>query len=296
MISYSSSRIAPDDLLTLLTVARLGKYTAAAHVLGVNHTTVSRRIAALEKSVGEPVLANSPDGWEVTLAGEQLLTAAEAVEAALESASRVRGGSGVAGVVRLVAPEGFVDYGGFDKIMGLQRAYRDVQIDLITATQRASKYRSGVDVEIVVGKPEAPHCALQKLGSYALELYVSEDYAAAHGVPTSIAELSDHRFVFYPEHSLGVDGLEGVPAQFPKPAGFFRSNSVRLHVAATRAGIGVGLLPNYAAEGLVRVVPEFSAPMEYWAVVRNESVRRPVVVQVVRALVHIYGAQVERTR
>ena len=75
MIS-ARSRIAPDDLLTLLTVARLGKYTAAAQVLGVNHTTVSRRIAALEKSVGEPVLASSPDGWEVTQAGEQLISAA----------------------------------------------------------------------------------------------------------------------------------------------------------------------------------------------------------------------------
>ena len=141
MIS-ARSRIAPDDLLTLLTVARLGKYTAAAQVLGVNHTTVSRRIAALEKSVGEPVLASSPDGWEVTQAGEQLISAAEAVETALEEAGKVRGMSGVSGVVRIAAPEGFVDYGGFDRIMALQKAYPDVQIDLVTATQRASKYRS----------------------------------------------------------------------------------------------------------------------------------------------------------
>ena len=57
-----SLRIAPDDLLALLAVARLGKYTAAATSMGVNHTTVSRRIAALEKAVGERVLAASPDG------------------------------------------------------------------------------------------------------------------------------------------------------------------------------------------------------------------------------------------
>ena len=49
-------RIAPDDLLALLAVARLGKYTAAAASMGVNHTTVSRRIAALEKAVGDRVL------------------------------------------------------------------------------------------------------------------------------------------------------------------------------------------------------------------------------------------------
>src|SRR5699024_925683 len=53
----------PGDLLTLLAVARLGKFTAAAHSLGLNHTTVSRRIAALEKAYGERVLVASPDGW-----------------------------------------------------------------------------------------------------------------------------------------------------------------------------------------------------------------------------------------
>lgn len=291
MIS-ARSRIAPDDLLTLLTVARLGKYTAAAQVLGVNHTTVSRRIAALEKSVGEPVLASSPDGWEVTQAGEQLISAAEAVETALEEAGKVRGMSGVSGVVRIAAPEGFVDYGGFDRIMALQKAYPDVQIDLVTATQRASKYRSGVDVEIVVGEPSAPHSQLQQMGNYSLGLYVSQDYARERGVPETIEDLSQHRFVFYPEHSLGVEGLEGAPAGFPRPAGYFRSNSVRLHVAATRAGIGVGLLPDFASQGLVRVVSEFSAPMEYWAVVRNESARRQVVVEVVRALAHTRSAQV----
>lgn len=291
MIS-AHSRIAPDDLLTLLTVARLGKYTAAAQVLGVNHTTVSRRIAALEKSVGEPVLTNSPDGWEVTRAGQELMPAAEAVEAALEEAGKVRGVTGVSGVVRIAAPEGFVDYGGFDRIMALQKTYPDVQIDLITATQRASKYRSGVDVEVVVGRPSAPHSQVRKLGTYALQLYVSREYAEEHGVPHYIEDLKDHRFVFYPEHSLGVEGLEGAPAEFPRPAGFFRSNSVRLHVAATRAGIGVGLLPDFAADGLVRVVGEYSAPMEYWAVVRNEAARRRVVVEVVRALAHTRSAQV----
>src|SRR5690625_2405628 len=73
MASYapggSGQQIAPEDLLTLLAVARLGKFTAAAHSLGLNHTTVSRRIAALEKAYGERVLVASPDGWELNAAG-----------------------------------------------------------------------------------------------------------------------------------------------------------------------------------------------------------------------------------
>ena len=81
--SGSGQQIAPEDLLTLLAVARLGNFTAAAHSLGLNHTTVSRRIAALEKAYRERVLVAASDGWELSAAGRQLLPIAEDIEAAL---------------------------------------------------------------------------------------------------------------------------------------------------------------------------------------------------------------------
>src|SRR5699024_3731293 len=99
-------RIAPDDLLALLAVARLGRYPAAAATMGVTHTTVSRRTAALERAAGDRVLAASPDGWELTARGRHLLPAAEAVEAALASAAQpdpatARSTGAVIGTVRV---------------------------------------------------------------------------------------------------------------------------------------------------------------------------------------------------
>ena len=61
----------PDDLLILLAVSRSGKFTTAAQALGLNHTTVSRRIAALEKALGGRVLARAAGGWEVTELGAE---------------------------------------------------------------------------------------------------------------------------------------------------------------------------------------------------------------------------------
>src|SRR5699024_11299948 len=88
MASYapggSGQQLAPEDLLTLLAVARLGKFTAAAHSLGLNHTTVSRRIAALEKAYGERVLVASHDGWELKAAGQRLLTITEDIVGELD--------------------------------------------------------------------------------------------------------------------------------------------------------------------------------------------------------------------
>src|SRR5690348_18499821 len=73
-------RPSADDLLVLLAVGRSGRYNIAAEELGLNHTTISRRIAALEQAVGGRVLARVGGGSELTDLGRSALSAAEAVE------------------------------------------------------------------------------------------------------------------------------------------------------------------------------------------------------------------------
>lgn len=65
-----------EALMTFLSVARLGRYTAAGEVLGVNHSTVSRRIAALETAMGGRVLVRTAGGWEVTALGRRAVAVA----------------------------------------------------------------------------------------------------------------------------------------------------------------------------------------------------------------------------
>src|SRR5215212_4205525 len=78
--SPTPRRPSADDLLVLLAVGRSGRYNTAAEELGLNHTTISRRIAALEQSIGGRVLARVAGGWELTDLGREALAAAEAVE------------------------------------------------------------------------------------------------------------------------------------------------------------------------------------------------------------------------
>src|SRR6476620_12300635 len=72
-------RPSADDLLVLLAVGRSGRYNSAAEQLGLNHTTISRRIGALEQTIGGRVLARVGSGWELTDLGRQALSAAETV-------------------------------------------------------------------------------------------------------------------------------------------------------------------------------------------------------------------------
>lgn len=285
----SSAPVSPDDLLTLLAVARLGKFTAAAAALGVNHTTISRRIASLEKAVAARVLVQSPDGWELTATGSALIPAAEAVEAALAGAVRAARPEAspadpVVGTIRLAAPEGFVVHYALPALARLQRSHAGLQLEVLTATQRARRYRSGVDIEVVVGRPDAPNTTVHRLRRYALALFAAADYPLP--LPQEPADIAGHRLVYYPAHSLGVDGLENAAATLPEPAGFLTSNSISAQVRATQEGAGIGLLPVFAARaaGLERVVPEFSVPMTYWAAVRPEALRSATVGAVLEAL------------
>src|SRR5215204_6287749 len=94
-------RPSADDLLVLLAVGRSGRYNTAAEELGLNHTTISRRIAALEESIGGRVLTRVGGGWELTDLGREALSAAEAVESAVRSLTvDPRGRRTLEGVVR----------------------------------------------------------------------------------------------------------------------------------------------------------------------------------------------------
>ena len=120
----TSRRPSADDLLILLAVGRTGKYTTAADELGLNHTTISRRIAALELAVGGRVLARVSGGWELTELGREALAAAEAVEAAVRSLSTEAGGKrALEGVVRISATDGFSAYIAAPAAAAVQREH-----------------------------------------------------------------------------------------------------------------------------------------------------------------------------
>ncbi|WP_309131955.1 LysR family transcriptional regulator [Brevibacterium sp.] len=283
----SRSQISPEDLLTLLAVARLGKFTAAAHSLGLNHTTVSRRISALEKAYGERLLVASPDGWELSAAGRELLPVAEDIEAALGRIGN-RGSAALSGTIRLACPQAFALEYAVPALTRLQSRHPRLQVELLTVTQRARQYRSGVDIEVVVGKPDAPRSVAKHLRDYRLQLYASQEYIDAHSMPTSLEDLAGHRLIYYIEHSLHVDDLDEAAEALPRGAGFFRSTSVHAHVLATSNSVGIGILPDFLARHnsrLVQLLPDqFSKPVSYWASVRHEALRNVGVRSVLEAL------------
>ncbi|WP_432245505.1 LysR family transcriptional regulator [Arthrobacter sp. G.S.26] len=279
----------PDDLLVLLAVSRSAKFTTAAQALGLNHTTVSRRIAALEKSLGGRVLARASGGWELTELGAKAVRAAEQVEAVLGTL----GADGaapdpVAGVVRMTATDGFSAYIAAPAVAGLRRDHPGLSVEVVTMTRRALQQRSGLDIEVVVGEPQVHRAEAIRLGDYMLGMYASRTYLAEHGTPDSMAGLSGHPLVYFVDSMLQVDSLDAPRRLVPDMRDGLTSTNVFVHVEATRAGAGIGFLPCFMGDlhnDLVRLLPdEIGELLPYWMVLRPDSMRRPAVTAVVQAL------------
>ncbi|MCV7346891.1 LysR family transcriptional regulator [Mycolicibacterium rhodesiae] len=294
MPAYSAPRPSADDLLVLLAVGRSGRFVSAADELGLNHTTVSRRIAMLERTLGGRVLARAAGGWELTDLGRTALAAAESIESAVRSlAPSADGARPLEGVVRLSATDGFSAHIAAPAAAQMQRHHPGVTVEIVTATRRASQQRSGLDIEVVVGEPRLRRATAQHLGEYRLGLYGSRSYLDRHGSPATVADLAGHPLVYFIDSMLQVDDLDLAPSSVPPMRESVTSTNVFVHVEATRAAAGLGLLPCFMADrhsDLVRLLPDqLSLPLGYWLVTRTETLRRPevsVLVEAINARMH----------
>jgi DNA-binding transcriptional LysR family regulator len=289
MCTIADMNVNPDDLLVLLAVSRSAKFTTAAQSLGLNHTTVSRRIAALEKSLGGRVLARAAAGWELTDLGTRAVRVAEQVEAAVGSLGPAgKEPDPITGVVRMTATDGFSAYIAAPAVARLRRDHPGLSVEVVTMTRRALQQRSGLDIEVVVGEPQGHRAEAVRLGEYMLGMYASRAYLAEHRTPSTVAELDEHPLVYFVDSMLQVDDLDAPRRLVPAMRDGLTSTNVFVHVEATRAGAGIGFLPCFMAdlhEDLVRLLPsEIAELLPYWMVLRPDSLRRPAVAAVVQGL------------
>lgn len=280
------ARPSPDLLLVLLEVSRSGRFTTAGETLGINHTTVARKIAALEDELGDHVLVRAPGGWALTPLGERVVAVADDIAEALTRLSP--GDDPVNGVVRMTATDGFSAYIASPAIARVRDRHPGVAVELITVTRRAMQQRSGVDIEIVVGEPRVHRARSMLLGDYTLGMYASRAYLERHGTPTTRDELMQHGLIYFVDSMLQVDDLDAPRRLAPAMNDGLTSTNVFVHVEATRAGAGIGFLPCFMADrhdDLVRLLPEeFSEQLPYYMVLRPDALRQPAVAAVASAI------------
>ncbi|MEG2577962.1 MAG: LysR family transcriptional regulator, partial [Glutamicibacter sp.] len=258
------------------------------NVLGVNHSTISRRIDALQKAMGGHLLTRSPNGWELTDLGRRAMSSAEAIEQAVEAIGSQKETGALAGHVRVAAPDAFSAHLAAPALAKLQLKHPQLVFEIVSETTRARQTRTGMDLEIVIGEPSVRKAASTKLLDYELRLYATAEYLEAHGTPAQVADLAGHSLNYYIDTALTVDKLDEATGALPPMHRAISSTSIAVQYAATMNHAGIGLLPTFLSEHYPNMVPvlhdQFTYQSEYWLVGREEALRSRAVQETVRAL------------
>ncbi|HCP54987.1 MAG: LysR family transcriptional regulator [Pseudomonadaceae bacterium] len=254
-----------DNLRYFLELSRTRKLTAAARRLEVDHTTVSRRIQALEKSLGAQLFTRETSGYSLTEAGRSLLPQAEAMESACSAIEREREEQTemLSGHVRIGVTEGYGSVMLAPQLAEFTQRYPHLGIDLLAVPRTMHLSRREADIVITLDRPERGPFIITRLTDYVLRLYASPSYLQAHAPITSRETLRSHRFVSYIDDLLYSKELFyldeiGKPLQVS-----LRSTSILAQQQAAAAGAGIAILPAFAAEADPRLQPILSHSIEF---------------------------------
>lgn len=250
-----------DNLRYFLELARTGTLAGAARRLAVEHTTVSRRIQALEKQMGAALFAREAGGHRLTEAGRVLLPAVEAMESAVLGVEQAAptAHDGPSGLVRVGATEGFGTLILAPHLARLTQRYPHLSIDLLALPRMLHLSRREADIVISLERPTRGSVIVSKLSDYALYLYGQREYLARKPLVTVREDLRHHAFVSYVDDLLFTKELQFLDALHQPERFAFRSTSVTAQYEAVRAGAGLAVLPAFLADRdpvLARVLPE----------------------------------------
>lgn len=282
-----------DDLQFFLALARARTLVSAGAALGMGHTTVGRRVTALERSLGQRLFDRTKDGWELTDSGHKLLGPAEAVDAALSDARDVMTNSaaGLTGTVRVLCPDAFGAFMFAPRVSMIRQRHPDLVIELVTATAHLEQTVRDFDVAVTLEKPTSARVLHRKLTDHVMHLYASPAYIDSHQPTGGIEDLDSDDFIYYVDRLMDV-----TPLKFLSDVGFtpprIQSTNMVAHWQAAAAGNGFALLPRYVVAqlgaDLYPIIPQQFHQSYYLALPREHSrlARVQAVVAMLDEIVH----------
>lgn len=287
-----------DDLRYLLALSRAGSLSGAARALGVEHTTVGRRIEALEATLGARLFVRSRAGYALTPEGQALLPHMGRVEEAVLALERAAFGRDQrpAGTVRVTVAETIGSRFFAPRLDRIHAACPGIDVELITSSSVFDLARREADVAIRMVRKKPDRLVMRKVAEVGWAVYCSRRYAERRGLPTA-ATLPGH-------DRIGEDTLSAPEdLWFERVTGqsrcLLRSNSTGCILGATLAGLGVGLLPCYLGDAepdLLRIRLPDEPHRSLWLAVHQDMQHTPRVRAVLDALAALLSDEKDRLR
>ncbi|MDX5373276.1 MAG: LysR family transcriptional regulator [Pseudomonadaceae bacterium] len=254
-----------DDALIFTRVVECHSFTQAAQSLGMQKSTVSRRIALLEERLGVRLLNRTTRKLRLTEVGQAyyercrqiMLDFAEAEQAVMQLQQAP------SGLLRISAP---IEFGQLflGRVLGeFMRQYPQISAEVELTSRDVDPLEEGVDIAIQVGQPRDSTLIARKLFESRRRLCASPAYLAQHGTPRTVQELAGHRALHLPVDSPRHWPLLGENIACQR---VLACNNITLAREAALAGAGIAALPVMISEAavqdgeLIELLPEARLP------------------------------------
>lgn len=276
-----------DDIRHFLAVAQDGSTFAAARRLRVSQTTVARRLTGLEASTGLKLFDRQPSGYVLTPAGEGLLEQARAMETAAQAVEQTVAAQARAysGTVRLTTLDIYAFAMLVPLLHDLRSAYPDIRIELDLSEEPRDLAAGQADIALrACSAPNGAGLVGRRMGDDCWAVYCSRGYAAEHGMPASLEDLTGHRVI-----GGGGTAVWTVYKRWLESYGLAGAVSLQVDTAAgllsaVRAGAGVAVLPMlvvYDDPDLLLCLPPSSGRVHQLWLLTHERLRHTPRVRVV---------------
>ncbi len=268
-----------DDLKYFLAVAQGGSTIAAGKSLGVNQSTVHRRLNELEKRIQRKLVTRETSGYRLTEYGVELLPFAERCQAAvLELQRHIQDKTrDLTGIIRVTCPEPLVA-----RIMKSQLLERfnarhpNLKIEFVSSDRYLDLSKGEADVAFRSGDTEDELIG-RKIAESLWAVYASHDYIFRNGRLNQLDELTNHPVVAFDETLSTHRALTWLKDVAPQANFVSRHNSVLGLVSAIKSGIGIGPLPTALGDAeseLIRLIGPIPELTRNWRMLVHPDLRR----------------------
>lgn len=261
-----------NDLKYFLALARHGSTLAASRALEVDQSTVQRRLAELERRIGQPLVKREATGYRLTTLGESLRAHAESVAQAVQTLEQqvLAARDEAAGVVRVTCPEPIVlRLQQSSLIERFHERYPRLKIEFVMSDRYLDLMKGEADVALRSGDTEDGELVGRKIADSYWSVFASRRHLEQHGSPQTIGELAEHAMIGFDDTMSGHRAALWLKRIAPEARIAARNNSVLGLLYSAKAGLGLAPLPRpigQAEPELVEVLGPIDELTRIWRV------------------------------
>jgi DNA-binding transcriptional LysR family regulator len=239
-----------NDYLYFFKVSECGSLKGAAHVLGVNHSTVFRRINTLEDKLNVRLFERLKSGYILTSAGQEILECVQQMDEQMDAIHRRIQGKDIrlSGYLKISTTDTLGYYWLPHYIKRFKKRYPDIIIDLDIKTRYTNLTKREADIVIPAVNKQPDHMVGRKLSPLYFKMYASAQYLEINGLPKDSGDFVNHRFLLPNEARAGLPANQWLRKLVPENCIEACCDKLSGLYKLAKQDLGITILPHYLGD------------------------------------------------